>query len=248
MTWLSGYRVALLTCYVALVGLLTFGTASASHPRPKAASPKRDSLVIAYAQCTSPNSAHGPSLGTPSCAPPTPTSAWLTVGDPAGNGNGANFVGSSRITYCTAAKCGVPDIRMVLSLVDVRCTTALATATPGVCPGGPFSAYTGSVRVRYLWRITDHCNLPGPGACGGTAATLLDVPPFAFNMPCVPGGPAVGATCGITTTANTVLPGAIVGGQRMNIRSHVEIDDGGMDGNANTGPDTLFVEEGIFVP
>lgn len=248
MTWLSGRRTVLVTCCAALIGLLTAGTALAGHPRPKGATPKRDSLVIAYAQCTAPNSAHGPSLGTPSCAPPTPTSAWLTVGDPVINGNPANFIGSSRLDVCPSSGCVAPDIRITISMVDVRCTPALATATPPVCAGGSFSAYTGSVRVRYLWRITDHCNVPGPSPCGGTPATLLDIPPFAFSMPCVPGAPGAGATCSIATTANSVLPGAIVGGQRMNIRSHVEIDDGGMDGNANTGPDTLFVEEGVFVP
>src|SRR5437667_8063465 len=54
--------------------------ASATHPRPKGATPLRVSTVPAFKQCTAPNRTHGLPLGFPSCNPPVQTSNYLTVG------------------------------------------------------------------------------------------------------------------------------------------------------------------------
>src|SRR6266540_822347 len=67
--------------------------ASATHVRPKGASPLHASLVPAYKQCTGTgNRTHGAPLAFPSCAPPVQTSNSLTVGTPDANGAGANSI------------------------------------------------------------------------------------------------------------------------------------------------------------
>ena len=106
--------------------------ASATHPRPKGATPLRASTVPAYKACTTPNRTHGAPLAFPSCNPPVPASAYLTVGSPDANGAPANSVGSVRID----AKVGVPgppddsDVLLKASISDVRCTPAV---DPSVC-------------------------------------------------------------------------------------------------------------------
>src|SRR5215218_5849105 len=67
--------------------------ASASHVRPKGATPLRASLVPAFKQCTAANRTHGAPLAFPSCAPPVQTSNYLTMGEPTANGSTANSVG-----------------------------------------------------------------------------------------------------------------------------------------------------------
>jgi len=66
--------------------------ASASHVRPKGATPMLVSLVPAYKVCTAPNRTHGTPLAFPSCNPPVQASNFLTVGTPDANGAGAHSV------------------------------------------------------------------------------------------------------------------------------------------------------------
>ena len=71
--------------------------ASATHPRPKGATPLRASLVPAYKACAAPNRTHGAPLAFPSCNPPVQASNFLTVGTPDANGAAAaNSVGFIR--------------------------------------------------------------------------------------------------------------------------------------------------------
>jgi hypothetical protein len=67
---------------------------------------------------------------------------------------------------------------------------------------------------------------------------------FPVTVPCSAG------TCSVATTANAVVPGALVAGQRAIWQlGQVKVYDGGADGVASTtGDNTLFMVEGIFVP
>ena len=54
----------------------------------------------------------------------------------------------------------------------------------------------------------------------------------------------------VATTANAVVPGSVVKGQRAIWQlGQVQVYDGGADGVASTtAGNTLFMDEGIFIP
>jgi hypothetical protein len=59
----------------------------------------------------------------------------------------------------------------------------------------------------------------------------------------------VGATCAVTTTADSVLPGTVNEGKRAVWQlGQLEVFDGGADGLASTDDNTLFARQGVFVP
>ena len=89
-----------------MVCLLTAASAQATHPRPKAATPMRMSLVPAYAECVAPNRTHAPPLASPSCNPPAQTSAQATVGTPDAFG-GADGDGDTTADNTVFARPGV---------------------------------------------------------------------------------------------------------------------------------------------
>jgi hypothetical protein len=233
---------------------LTTNTAFDSHPdwqstvtgfvRSKSASPTRASLVPAFQPCSAANRTHGPPLGFPSCNPPVQASTYLTVGTPDNNGQTANSVGFVRFT----ADVGVPgppddsDITYSFSLSDVRCLAGVST-----CVAGPLSDYSGQVELTGTIRLTDKFNATGSG--GGTdSATVTDLE-FPVTVPCAPTAGAAGATCVITTTANTVMPGTIRDGKRTVVAlDQLEVMDGGSDGLVSTADNQLFAVQGIFVP
>jgi hypothetical protein len=64
------------------------------------------------------------------------------------------------------------------------------------------------------------------------------------------GSATLGSNCNITTTVNTVYPGAITAGQRAVWElGPMRAYDGGTDGLASTTSDnTLFLDQGIFIP
>jgi hypothetical protein len=242
-----------------LLSLALSSTATGTHVRPKAATPLYTSFVVAYQPCGVPNANHGPAFAFASCAPPQPTSRWLTVGTADSNGKPANFVGSSKLVVQAAPA----DINADIKLSDVRCTAALAGANPPLCPSGALNEYTGEVAVVYTLRISDHCNLPNiavppacpvpPGAGNPVAATVVDFR-FPIVVKCVPPAPGVGSDCNLVTSFNAVTGGppfGINGTTRMNIATlDPHVMDGGPDGVAGQGSDndTRFLEEGVFVP
>jgi hypothetical protein len=260
MRRISKHRLAAAIVLASLFAIVAAQTANAGHVRPKSASPQREGFVISFKPCGAPTGSHGPAFSFPSCSPPTPTSANLTVGEPLANGFPANFVGVSKLNVCPVAGCAAPDIKITLSLTDVRCTAALAGTAPAMCPGGGLGPYTGTVVAQYPLKITDHCNVvggPPPAACPpgippGPPGPPATVVMFTFPMPvfgCAIVMPGVGSTCAIGTTFNALVPGAIPGGQRMNIGiGQVTVNDGGPDGDATTAPNDAFVEAGVFVP
>jgi hypothetical protein len=234
---------------MAVLGMMVVAQmASAAHPRPKGASPLRASLVPAFNQCTAANRTHGPPLAFPSCNPPVQSSTSLTVGEPTANGAAANSVGSIRI----AVLVGVPgppddsDVNITANITDVRCKAGVAACGSANAADG--ADYTGEVQGTAQIRITDHFNAVAPG--GGTdPATVIDIP-FPVNAPCTAtASTSIGSTCGIVTTANTVVPGAVKDGKRAVIEiGQLQVIDGGTDGVVATTPNTLFEVQGIFIP
>jgi hypothetical protein len=248
----------------ALLALVVAQTAFGAYVRPKGATPKLDSLVIAYKPCGAPNQTHSAPFAYPSCNPPVQTSPWLTVGTPPANGLPPNFIGSTLLKVCLPPGGCAPgppgaDIHFTFSMTDIRCTAALAGVTPAVCPGGALGPYTGSVQPKLPLQITDMCNSPaGPPPCTplppapndatGPAGAPLVVPMPPAGVPCALAGPGIGSTCAVATTFNAVIPGSIVAGAKANIEiGLVTVTDGGSKGDFST-PASLFADAGVFVP
>ncbi len=205
------------------------------YPRPKGASPFRASLVPAYRSCTAPSSSHGAPLSYPSCKPPLQTSSRLTTGTPDANGSNANMVAGLRMDVVVGNP-GTPeneaDIRFAFNMSDVRNASDL-------------NDYTGELAAIMNVRLTDRRN----GPTGNEIGTVSDFP-FQYTVPCTPTSTSTtGATCTLATTANAVMPGAIVETQRSIWElGDMQVFDGGPDGVASTSPNTLFARQGVFVP
>jgi hypothetical protein len=201
------------------------------YVRPKGASPFSTYFVPAYNACTSPNRTHGPPLAFASCTPANPTSFNVTVGTPDSNGAAANFIGSATLKVVPA------DVKVSVSVTDIRCTSVTIA-----CTAGELSDYTGSMRLALPVNLTDTYvpNLPA------TSEGVVSIP-----VPCTTtADPAIGSACSTATTLNTVVPGAIRGGNRAiwDLR-RIELWDGGQDGLITTrDDDTVFAVQGVFVP
>jgi Tol biopolymer transport system component len=201
------------------------------YPRPRGASPMRASLVPSFKSCTAPNRTHGAPLAFPSCNPPQQASAWLTFG--AADSNGQPTEGNGSVSYKALA--GDPstpqseaDLKIAVSVVDVLHKTTLLP-------------YTGELTADAGLRITDRNNTTSPS--GLVPATVQDTS-FPITVPCS------ASVCTVTTSANTLVPGAVVEGKRAIWQlGRIEVYDGGADGVASTQADnTLFLDQGVFTP
>jgi hypothetical protein len=215
-------------------------TVSSGFARPKGATPMKLSLVIAYKQCTNPNRFHGPPpLSTnpvdQSCYPPLQASDYLTVGTLDSNGQKALSVGSARFDVIPGnsnTPADEADVSLSFSMTDVRKKSDL-------------SDYGGELLATTSIRMTDKLNGSAP-VDPGTASDLS----FSYGVPCaMTTDTGVGSTCATSTTADSLVPGAIVeGGRSIWEIGQLQVLDGGADGDADTAPNTLFADEGYFVP
>ena len=225
--------------------------ASATHPRPKGATPLRVSLAVAYKACASPNRQHGAPLATLSCNPPVQASSFLTVGTgDAWPGTQPKSIGSVRLDVKTSSP---EDVKIVQNDSDVRC---IGNSAAGFCStantdNAGVPDYSGELNGTANIRITDHFN--GPiGACGACAdpATGQDLA-FPVTASCVttPGDGTVGSNCSVNTTANGTVLGSVQDNKRANVEvQQININDGGADGTAATTGNTLFETQGIWIP
>jgi hypothetical protein len=235
---------------VLLFGLLTAGvlavtvaeTASATHPRPKGATPIRVPFVPAYKQCTGAgNRTHGAPLAFPSCNPPVQASPNLTIGTPDSNGAAANAIGYALVQVVTGAN---PDVLLSGQASDIRCKAGVATCGSANTADGP--DYTGELQSNALIRISDHYN--GPSL--SEPATVQDIP-FPTTVSCsATTSTSTGGFCSVATSANAILPGAVKGQERAIVESaQIQAFDGGIDGQISTTADnSLFAVEGVFIP
>jgi hypothetical protein len=233
---------------IGALGLLVLSqAATASHPRPKGATPLRASTVPAYKACTVPNSTHGAPLPFGSCNPPVQSSNFLTVGSPDANGAGANSIGFIQLDV----HAGVPgppedsDVLINSSISDVRCKPATSVTVCGTTNGADGPDYSGELQGNALIRITDHYN----GASLTDAATVTDIP-FPVNGTCAATtSTTTGGQCDTHTSANGVLAGSVKDTKRAVVEiQQLQVSDGGADGVVATTDNTLFEVQGIFIP
>ena len=240
--------VPLTLAVTALLVMVAAEMASATHPRPKGATPFRVPIVPAYNACTTPNRTHGPPLAFPSCNPPVQSSSAVTIGSPDANGAAANAEAYVKLEVLVGAP-GPPDDSDVLITsngTDNRCKAG--TAACGSANAADGADYTGELQGNATIRITDHFNAIAAG--GGTdPATVVDIP-FPVNATCVStASTSIGGTCSATTSANATVPGAVKDGKRAIVEiGQIQISDGGPDGLVSTTPNTLFGVQGIFIP
>src|SRR4051812_16833538 len=245
--WIRPVRTMSLALIAVTVISLAAGPAQATHPRPKGATPITTSLVPAFKQCPAPNRTHGAPLAFPSCAPPVPTTQFTTLGTPDVNGASANWIGRVRFD-AVAGSPGPPedaDIFTAVNITDVRCTAATSGAICNSANSSGGQDYSGEIQVVVRSRVTDHNN--GPSLT--EAATLTDIP-FPYSAPCVDtADTSVGGTCALSTTFNTVVPGAIKETKRTSWEmDQVEVFDGGPDGRSSTSDNFLLAVPGVFAP
>ena len=194
-----------------------------SYPRPRGASPTRVSLVPAFNACSAGNRTHGPPLSHPSCTPPAQTTS-LTIG------------GSEEQTSVGGKSLGW--LRLIARPADVTLALRITNVYDSAGP----SEYTGELEGRLTLRLTDRqANVP---------ATTQDFT-FSFTSPCTAtADTSLGSLCEVSTTANAVLPGSVVAGERaIWALDQVQVYDAGADGDADTRADNrLFEVQGVFVP
>jgi len=214
---------------------------SSAYPRPRGATPLHVSLVPAFVPCAgglAANKVHGPPLAFPSCSPSRQASETLTVGTPDSNGARAQAVGA--VTYAVHAGDPVTtadeaDVAVHLGISDVRRKSDLAD-------------YTGELLLTTALRITDRDNTPYPG--GGGPGTVEDTD-LEATVPCTPTADTdIGSICNLDTSVDALVPGAVKEGERsIWALGQIGVYDGGADADpSTTGDNTLFMDQGIFVP
>jgi hypothetical protein len=232
----------------ALLMLVVAEVASASHPRPKGATPMYLPFVPAQNACGTPNRTHGPPLAFPSCNPPVATSTSLTIGSPDAGGGAANAIGFTKLDVKVGAP-GLPedsDVLITADATDVRCKPGVAACGSANAVNGP--DYTGQLEGNAQIRISDHWNAVAPGG-GPDAATVIDIP-FPVGTTCsATADTAIGGHCVANTSANAVVPGSVKDTKRAIVGiGVVNVTDGGPDGLTGTSPNTLFAVQGIYIP
>jgi hypothetical protein len=222
--------------------LLTAQLSSATHVRPKGATPLRVPLVPAFKACTAPNRTHGAPLAFPSCNPPVQTSNFLTIGSPDANGAGANSVGFVLLKVKSTSP---EDVLITSSGSDVRCKAATAAAVCSSANAADGPDYSGQLQGNAVIRISDHYN--GPGL--NEAATVQDIP-FPVNATCAnTASTTEGGLCTANTSANATVPGSVKDLQRGVVEiQQIQVSDGGADGQVATLDNTVFSVQGIFIP
>jgi len=124
------------------------------------------------------------------------------------------------------------DVQISANLEDVR-------------RAGDLADYTGELQGQFQLRMTDRANSAGLDQ----PATAADVP-ISFTIPCqATPDPGIGSTCKLTSSVDTLMPGAVKEGKRsVWAISGASVFDGGSDGVAGTSDNTEFAGTGLFVP
>jgi len=210
------------------------------YPRPGGASPFRVPLVPEYRPCTSPNTVHKAPLNGPSCTPPSLQSPLLTISP---SGRGVGFARFDVVNGDPATPADEADLRIRATATDVESSSGNAD-------------FTGSLVLETVLRITDRAS--GPSQV--VPATVQDVR-FGVPLNCVATpGHALGGTCNVNTTSDTLLPGfAREGAGAVISAPSVAVLDAGADGTISpasgscpptcgSGDESVFLRQGVFAP
>jgi len=203
----------------ALAGAAAFVSAHpalANHNHPAKANKFVAFFVRSMQQCATPTHTHNPPLSFPAC---NPASAATSVSfGPKGLGQATGVVVLNSLKQAS-------DVKLIAKFSDVRDGD-----------DGTGTGFSGNLTTSATIRTTDHnCDGGANNPC-----TLIDIPfpvPLACGTAASP--PLAPGKCAAKTTANAVVPGAIIGGTQANI--------GLGQLTVSNGPDLVF-EEGLFLP
>jgi hypothetical protein len=207
------------------------------YARPLSATPLSFTLVPAFQPCTAPNATHAAPWVGASCNPPRLISPYLTVGTPDANGKAPGFKGNAYFkalgeSPITTTNGDQADIGIDVLISDIRRQSDLLD-------------YTGELQMVLSARMTDRLN----GYYLNDPATATDVP-LSLPVPCMPTADSgIGSSCNLSTTLESILPGTVTEAKRSIWEiTNLEVRDGGADGDADTGPNTVFLKTGLFAP
>jgi hypothetical protein len=130
------------------------------------------------------------------------------------------------------------DVKINTSITDVRNKSGLTD-------------YAGQLQEVATLRVTDRFNSADPATQPVNDIGTGSDTPFPVTVPCTttPASNTVGSTCALNTTANALAPNAVVESKRTIWEmGPVQVFDGGSDGVAATAGNTLFMDQGVFVP
>lgn len=119
---------------------------------------------------------------------------------------------------------------------------AIGVQVKSVYNASGLTDYTASLEARLTIRLTNKE--------ASVSATTVEFP-LSFALPCSStADPNTGATCTRISSADALRPGLVPEGRRsVWALGHVQVYDGGPDGVASTTSDnTLFMDEGVFIP
>lgn len=205
------------------------------YPRPTGATPLRVPLVPAFKRCTEPNKTHGAPLSFGSCGPPAPESSRIHIGVGDGDPAPAKSIGFLLLKSVVGYSGDEEDD----SDISIR------TSITNVMNASDRSDYTGELQAAFNIRLTDR------EAFGELAPQTTEDFSFRFTVGCAAtADTTVGATCAVTTSGDSVLPGAVAEGVRsIWALDEIKVYDGGPDADAETTGDNLpFAVQGVLVP
>jgi hypothetical protein len=231
--------------------LIAAPIASASHPRPKSATPISVKLVPAFEECLgTATTTHGAPLSLPACDPVVQSSNYLTVNAPdraapfntAANGTGAltfkvTCLGSvgppvenGDSPPCNANAGDQEDVKVTAGFTDIRCVGAGGQAN---CAGAAGSLYNGKILLDTPLRVTDHFNATTGQPCAGTTSctATYDYSGWPIGIQCTSGA------CNTTTSVDTVVPGLVTEVKRAVVEmGAIQVQDAGLNGNLVAAP------------
>jgi hypothetical protein len=195
------------------------------------------SLVPAFRQCgtaTNPsNRTHGAPLSSASCNPPVPGASVARVG-----GHAVGFADLFDVPGDPTTATDEANISIAGGASDVRSGT---TTGPDYNPsaGGP------DLTLVARLRITDNYN----GAALTSSGTLTDLD-FPVPVDCATTALAsIGSFCTVKTSADALIPNLVKEGKGLSWQVfRLRLNDSGANNIRGDSDDTLFEQQGLFVP
>jgi hypothetical protein len=210
----------------------------ATYETPQSASPISVSLVPAFRQsgtgANPTNGQHSPPLGVPATLPPKPASNVAAVGN--------TSIGSATMTVVPGNQVSSTDE------ADITYSGGINDVRAGNPSGADYNPNASGPDLTLITRarLSDLQNGPTGGTSGGTT-TDLDLPGVPID--CVNTAGPEGSTCNLSTSADAVTPGVVKeAAQTSSQVFRVRVNDSGPDGVRGNGDDTLFAQQGIYIP
>jgi len=180
---------------------------------------------------------------------PNGTAGPYTPGSDGGNGTNAPQ------PYCNPDGTSQTDC---IAGTDVTATAELATSAATIGGTGNFAGHAIRVSDHYncdptIVNPSDPNFCPADDVTSTRPATMTDLQ-FPVAVDCLPQGSttaAPGSTCGVNTTANALVPGAVIPNKSAVVEiGEVILKDAGPNGVAENGggDDDVFAVQGIFLP